>query len=69
MVLYYKNNPKIRKRCQKWFSDLFAAALRGPVTVKMVEDGVGGRAKFRELERKWKEWIKDLPYDFDPKKS
>jgi hypothetical protein len=68
MVLYYGKNEKIRKRCQKWFSDLFSAALDGPVSARDVEAGVGGRAGLKELEDQWKAWIKDLPYDYDPKK-
>ncbi len=68
MVLYYGKNEKIRKRCQKWFSDLFSAALDGPVSARDVEAGVGGRAGLKELETQWKAWIKDLPYDYDPKK-
>jgi hypothetical protein len=67
MVLYYSDNAKIRKRTQKWFSDLFAAAKKGRVTAALVEERCGGREKFLELEQKWKEWIRDLPYDFDPR--
>lgn len=69
MVLYYGKNEKIRRRCQKWFSDLFSAALEGPVSARDVEAGVGGRSGLKELEDQWKAWIKDLPYDYDPKKN
>ena len=68
MVLYYGDSPKIRKRCQKWFSDLFALAKNGTrVTADVVEERCGGREKFLELEQQWKDWIRDLPYDFDPR--
>ena len=69
MVLYYGENEKIRKRCVRWFSDLFAAALEGPVSARDVENGMGGKQAFREFEQRWKDWIKDLPYDYDPKKN
>ncbi len=66
MILYYGENKSVRKKTQQWFSDLFAASKLGPVTPEMVEERCGGRDKFLELEQQWIEWIRDLPYDFDP---
>jgi hypothetical protein len=68
MVLYYSKSAKVRKRCVKWFSDLFTLAYDKRVTPADVEKGVGGREAFQELEALWKEWIGELEYDFDPKK-
>lgn len=67
MVLYYGENKAVRQKCQQWFSDLFASAKTGRVTAEMVEERCGGREKFLELEQRWKEWIRDLPYDYDPR--
>ena len=69
MVLYYGKSPKVRKRCQRWFSDLFAAALEGPVSPRDVEESMGGKAAMKEFESTWKEWLKELPYDYDPKRN
>lgn len=69
MILYYGENKAVRQRCQQWFSDLFQLARRGRVTAEMVEERCGGREKFLELEQRWKDWIRDLPYDFDPRES
>ena len=66
MILYYGENKAVRQRTQQWFSDLFAASKTGPVTPEMVEERCGGRDKFLELEQRWIEWMRDLPYDFDP---
>ena len=68
-VLYYADDAKVRKKTVKWFSDLFSLALKQRVTPKTVEDRLGGREKLKEFERRWKSWLKDLPYDFDPKKN
>ena len=67
MILYYGESKPVRQRCQKWFSDLFSAAKTGRVTPDEVEARLGGREKFLELEQRWKDWIKDLPYDYDPR--
>lgn len=66
MVLYYGKSPRVRRRCVRWFSDLFTLAYRRAVTPQDVVEGVGGAEAFAELEAKWKEWIAELPYDFDP---
>lgn len=68
MVLFSSDRPKVRKRNQKWFSDLFAAALQGPVSDRDVVKAMGGAAAFSDFEESWKVWIRDLPYDFEPKK-
>ena len=67
MILYYGESKTVRQRCQKWFSDLFSAAKTGRVTAETVEERIGGREKFLELEQRWKDWIRDLPYDYDPR--
>lgn len=69
MVLYYGGSKAVRQRCQQWFTDLMMASRRGPVTAEMVEERCGGQDKFLELEQKWKEWLGELSYDFDPRKS
>ena len=67
MILYYGESKTVRQECQQWFSDLFSAAKKGRVTAETVEERLGGREKFLELEQRWKDWIKDLPYDYDPR--
>ncbi len=67
MVLYYGEKPAVRKRCQQWFSALFADALDRRVTPEHVEQKLGGPQQIRELEEQWHEWIAQLPYDYDPK--
>jgi len=67
MILYYGESKSVRQNTQQWFSDLMMASLEGPVTASMVEERCGGREKFLELEEKWKEWLRDLPYDYDPR--
>ncbi len=67
MVLFYADSPKVRRRCQQWFSDLFADALRMRVTPEHVEAKLGGVDRLKELEEQWHAWIRDLPYDYDPK--
>lgn len=69
MILYYGESKTVRQRCQAWFSELFQLSRRGRVTAEMVEERCGGREKFLELEQRWKDWIRDLPYDFDPRDS
>lgn len=69
MVLYYGGNKAVRQRCQQWFTDLMMSSRQGPVTAEMVEERCGGKDKFLELEQKWKEWLGELSYDFDPRKS
>lgn len=67
MILYYGESKSVRARTQQWFSDLFSLSKRGRVTPEMVEERCGGREKFLELEQRWKDWLRDLPYDFDPR--
>lgn len=69
MILYYGESKTVRQRCQAWFSELFQLSRRGRVTAEMVEERCGGREKFLELEQRWKDWIRDLPYDFDPREG
>lgn len=69
MILYYGESASVRKKTQQWFSDLFTAAKTGPVSAETVEQRCGGREKFLELEATWKEWLKTLPYDYDPRKN
>ncbi len=66
-VLFSSEDSKVRRRNQRWFSDLFAAALNGPVTDRDVVEAMGGATAFAEFEETWKVWIRDLPYDFEPK--
>ncbi|HBP16752.1 MAG TPA: hypothetical protein DEA08_03025 [Planctomycetes bacterium] len=68
MVVYGDDQKKERQEKQKWFSDLFMDALKGKVAPNHVERKIGGKAAFDKLEQQWKEWVKELPYDFDPKK-
>jgi uncharacterized phage-associated protein len=67
MILYYSENRTVRNRTRQWFSDLFTASMNGPVTPQMVEDRCGGRDAFLDLEERWKDWIAELPYDYDPR--
>lgn len=67
MILYYGESKTVRQRCQEWFSELFRLSRRGRVTAEIVEERCGGREKFLELEQRWKDWLRDLPYDFDPR--
>ncbi len=68
-MLYGGKTEKIRKHNQKIFSDLFfLAKMRGtPVTPEDVEALWGGAEKFAAWEAEWKQWVLDLPFDFDPK--
>jgi hypothetical protein len=68
-MLYGGKTEKIRKHNQKIFSDLFfLAKVRGqPVTPEDVEALWGGKEKFQAWEEEWKQWVLDLPFDFDPK--
>lgn len=67
MILYYGDSKPVRQRCQAWFSELFQLSRRQRVTPEVVEERCGGRDKFLELEQRWKDWLKDLPYDYDPR--
>lgn len=69
MILYYGESASVRKKCQQWFSDLFNASRKGPVTAEIVEERCGGKEKFLELETQWKAWLEKLPYDYDPRKN
>ena len=68
MVLYSSESKSVRKKTQKWFADLFTAAKTGPVTPAMVIERCGGAEGFAELEQRWKDFIRDLPYDYDPRR-
>lgn len=69
MVIYYGKNEKTRKACQRWFSELFSDALKKRVSPKDVERKIGGREALLQLEARWKEWLAELKYDYDPKKG
>ena len=69
MMLYYSEDEKARKRNTKVFTDLFFMARTKRVSPEDVEAIFGGKEKFEEFEASWKDWIKDLPYDYDPRKS
>jgi hypothetical protein len=68
-MLYGGKTKKIREHNQQVFSDLFfLAKTKGtPVTPEDVEALWGGKEKFAAWEEEWKQWLVDLPYDFDPK--
>ncbi len=65
LMIYY-GDKKMQKRNQAVFSELFYRTKQGYVTAEDVEELFGGREKFLEFEETWKEWVLDLPYDFDP---
>lgn len=66
MVIYGDKSKKARAKKQKWFGELFIAALKGKVTPAQVEAKIGGPKAFDKLEAEWKEYIKELPYDYKP---
>jgi uncharacterized protein DUF1570 len=66
MVIYGDKSKKARAKKQKWFGELFIAALKGKVSPAQVEAKIGGPKAFDKLEADWKEWIKELPYDYKP---
>ncbi|MBL4847001.1 MAG: DUF1570 domain-containing protein [Planctomycetes bacterium] len=66
MVIYGDKSKKARAKKQKWFGELFIAALKGKVSAEQVELKIGGAKAFDELEAAWKEYIKELPYDYKP---
>ena len=66
MVIYGNKSKKLRQKNRQWFSDLFMSALQGQVTPEQVEQQLGGKEAFDELEAAWKEWIAELPYDYKP---
>lgn len=65
MMIYY-GDKKMQKRNQAVFSELFYRTKQGYVTAEAVEELFGGHEKFVEFEAMWKQWVLDLPYDFDP---
>jgi hypothetical protein len=67
MISYYGGSKSVRKNCQQWFSDLMMDSRKGRVTAADVIERCGGPEKFQELEELWKEWLRDLPYDYDPR--
>jgi hypothetical protein len=68
MILYSSESKAVRKKTQQWFADLFMSAKEGPVTPEMVIERCGGQEGFAELEERWKAFIRELPYDYDPRK-
>jgi hypothetical protein len=68
MILYSSESKSVRKKTQKWFADLFMLSKTQRVTADDVIERCGGSEGFAELEARWKAFIRDLPYDYDPKK-
>ena len=68
MISYYGGSKSVRKKCQQWFSDLMMDSRKGRVTAEDVVERCGGPDKFAELEQTWKDWLRELPYDYDPRK-
>ncbi|MBI4576232.1 MAG: DUF1570 domain-containing protein [Planctomycetes bacterium] len=66
MMVYYNKDPKLRERNQRVFSDLFFGARDHPITPDEVEGLFGGREKFEGFEAQWRQYVVDLPYDYDP---
>lgn len=68
-MLYGGKTKKIREHNQEVLAKLFflAKAKGMPVTPEDVEAVWGGKEKFAAWEEEWKQWLIDLPYDFDPK--
>ncbi len=70
MVYYliYSQPPGSKKREQyrKVFEHLFFLARTKRVSAEDVEEVWGGKEKFLAFEEEWKQWVLDLPYDFDP---
>jgi hypothetical protein len=65
-LIYSQPPGKKRERYQKVFSDLFFLARTKRVTPEDVEALWGGKEKFEAFETEWKQWVLDLPYDFNP---
>ena len=65
-MLYGAPSEKLRTHNQKIFSDLFFLARSKQVTPEDVEEKFGGREAFLAFEERWKQWILNLPYEFDP---
>ena len=65
-ILYFNKNDKARKKNTKLFTDMFMMATSKKVQPADVEELFGGPEKFKEFEIRWKEWIAELPYDYDP---
>jgi len=66
-MIYGGKTDKQRKINQKVFSDLFFLARTKQVTPEDCEALWGGADKFAKWEEEWKQWLIDLPYDWDPK--
>ncbi len=66
MMVYWSDDKDERKKYQKVFTDLFFLAKTKQVTAEDVETLWGGKEKFAAFEERWKKWVLDLPYDFDP---
>ncbi|HVY61988.1 MAG TPA: DUF1570 domain-containing protein [Planctomycetota bacterium] len=68
-LVYSGKTEAQRHRRQKIFSDLFFLAQTKKVTPEDVEALWGGPDKFAAWEEEWKQWLLDLPYDWDPKEG
>jgi hypothetical protein len=68
-LVYSGRTEKERHRRQKIFSDLFFLAQTKKVTPEDVEALWGGADKFAAWEEEWRQWLVDLPYDWDPKEG
>lgn len=66
MMVYYNTDARLRRNNQEVFSGLFRLARERPVTPEDVEALFGGPERFAAFEETWKQWVLDLPYDFDP---
>ena len=68
-IIYSGKTDAQRKKRQKIFTDLFFLAQTKRVTPEDVEALWGGKEKFAAWEDEWKQWLLDLPYDWDPKEG
>ncbi|RMG17734.1 MAG: DUF1570 domain-containing protein [Planctomycetota bacterium] len=68
MILYSSESKAVRKKTQQWFADLFMLSRTRRVTPEDVIERCGGPEGFAALEERWKNFIRDLPYDYDPRR-
>ncbi|GIW72267.1 MAG: hypothetical protein KatS3mg102_1809 [Planctomycetota bacterium] len=55
-----------REHNQRIFSNLFFLARTKKMTPEDTEELFGGKEGFAAFEEQWKQWLADVPYDFDP---
>ncbi len=58
-----------QKYNQLVFSNLFFLARTKKITPEDTEELFGGKEGFLAFEKQWKQWLADVPYDFDPAKQ